>query len=247
MKASSKIRLAVIGVSGRMSQEVIQLILSDPQLVQVAAVSRSNSSILLPSEVKLVTNINDIDPSGIDVVIDFSTPEFFSSLMKWCVTHHIRLVSGTTGLSENHFKDLKTASQNAACLWASNMSLGINLVAEIVSNLKVISNYDFQIVEAHHRYKKDKPSGTALFLQGKLKSEVKSEISDVLSLRGGGIFGVHQVWCMGEEETLKIEHTALNRSVFARGALVAAKWLVQKTSGLYSMKDVLSGNLSIKV
>ena len=240
MKASSKIRLAVIGVSGLMSRQLIQLIPSDPQLLQVAAISRSNSSTLLPAGIKLVTNINDIDPIGIDVVVDFSTPEYFSSLIKWCAAHHVRLVSGTTGFLQEHFETLKTASKNTACLWAPNMSLGINLIAEMISSLKVISNYDFQIVEAHQNSKKDKPSGTALLLQDRLKSKVKSEVPDPLSLRGGDIRGIHQIWCMGSEETIKIEHTALDRSVFARGSLIAAKWLMKKSPGLYSMKDVLS-------
>ena len=246
MEASSKIRLAIIGVSGLMSRKLIQMIPSDPQLLQVVAVSRSTPSRLLPSQVQLVNDIHQIDPKSVDVVIDFSTPEYFASLIKWCDTHCVKLVSGTTGFLSEHFKALKAASQKTACLWAPNMSLGINLIAEIIPNLKIISNYDFQIVEAHQHNKKDKPSGTALLLQDKLKSNIKSEIPDPLSLRGGDIRGIHQIWCMGQEEIIKMEHTALDRSVFARGALVAAKWLVQQTPGLYSMKDVLSDTLSLK-
>ena len=233
----SKIRLAVMGGSGRMGKQVTQLISLDPDLVQEVAISRSFQS---STTSKLLTQITDVDPSAIDVVIDFSMPECFSSLVKWCGAHQVKLVSGTTGLSKDNFKELQAASQKTACLWASNMSIGVNLIAEMISYLKAISNYDLQIVEAHHHHKKDKPSGTALFWQNTLKSQIKPAIPDVLSLRGGGIFGIHQLWCMGEEETIKIEHTALNRSVFARGALIAAKWVMQKPPKLYSMKDVLS-------
>ena len=246
MEKASKVHLAVIGTSGLMSRKLIQLIPSDPQLIQVAAISRSTSSNVLPAKVQLTNDINQVDPNGIDVVIDFSTPEYFLSLIKWCDTHSVKLVSGTTGFLDKHFEALKATAKKTACLWAPNMSLGINLIAEIIPHLKVISNYDFQIVEAHQHSKKDKPSGTALLLQNRLQSKVKSEIPDPLSLRGGDIRGIHQVWCMGQEETIKIEHTALDRSVFARGALVAAKWLAQKTPGLYSMKDVLSDALSLK-
>ena len=246
METSSEIRIVVVGVSGLMSRQLMHLIPSDPQLTQVVAISRSTSSHFLPSKVQLVNDINQVDSNSIDVVIDFSTPEFFSSLIKWCGVHRVKLVSGTTGLSKEHFEALKATSKNAACLWAPNMSLGINLIAELIPNLKVISNYDFQIVEAHQHSKKDKPSGTALLLQDQLKSKVKSRVPEPLSLRGGDIRGIHQIWCMGQEEIIKIEHTALDRSVFARGALVAAKWLIQKKSGLYSMKDVLSGTLSLK-
>ena len=233
----SKIRLAVMGGSGRMGKQVTQLVSLDSDFVQIAAISRSFQS---STTSNVLTKITDVDPSTIDMVIDFSAPECFSSLVKWCGIHQIKLVSGTTGFSKDNLKDLQMASQKTACLWASNMSLGVNLIAEMISYLKTISDYDFQIVEAHHHHKKDKPSGTALFWQDTLKSQIKVKIPDVLSLRGGGIFGVHQLWCMGEEETIKIEHTALNRSVFARGALIAAKWLMQKPLGLYSMKDVLS-------
>ncbi len=246
MKASSKIRIAVVGVSGLMGQQLIRLIPSDPQLVQVVAVSRSTSFSFLPSEVQLVNDINQVDPNSVDIVIDFSTPKCFLSLIKWCDTHCVKIVSGTTGFLQEHFEALEAASKKTACLWAPNMSLGINLIAEMISNLKVISDYDFQIVEAHQHSKKDKPSGTALLLQDRLKSQVKSEVPEPLSLRGGDIRGIHQIWCMGQEETIKMEHTALDRSVFARGALVAAKWLASKTSGLYSMKDVLSSTLSPK-
>ena len=89
----------------------------------------------------------------------------FLSLIKWCDTHRVKIVSGTTGFLQEHFEALEVASKKTACLWAPNMSLGINLIAEMISNLKVISDYDFQIVEAHQHSKKDKPSGTALLLQ----------------------------------------------------------------------------------
>ncbi len=232
-----KMKLAVMGASGRMGQELFHLIQKDPHLIQVAGIATKPAHL---QGVKLFSHIDQVDPQSIDMMIDFSSQDCFASLISWCKKHQVKFVSGTTGLSDKDFVSLKEASQKIACLWAPNMSLGINLIAEIIPFLKVLSDYDFQIVEAHHRHKKDKPSGTAHLLQNQMKTKLSSRMPDILSLRGGGIFGIHEIWCMGEEEQIKISHTALNSKVFARGAIVAARWLVHQKVGLYSMKDVLS-------
>ena len=105
---------------------------------------------------------------------------------------------------------------------------------------RVVPLFDFQIEELHHNRKKDNPSGTAITLQNELAAVTKTQPPKPIGIRGGGIFGVHKVWAMSDEEVLCFEHQALNRTVFARGAVRAAQWLVKKKkSGLYSMKEVL--------
>lgn len=113
-------------------------------------------------------------------------------------------------------------------------------MARMLAQFSRLEGYDFQIEELHHNRKKDKPSGTALFLQEKLQSAVGSPLEAPVAIRGGGIFGIHRVWAMGQEETITLEHTAMNRRVFARGALKAATWLLGRPPGFYSMDDVLN-------
>ena len=119
------------------------------------------------------------------------------------------------------------------------MSLGVAVLTEALEVFSKISQYDFQIEEFHHNRKKDRPSGTAKSLQEKLEHSVGRKLPEPVSIRGGGIFGVHKVHAMAEEEHLVFEHIALNRAVFARGAVEAAQWLCSKKKGFYSMRDVL--------
>jgi 4-hydroxy-tetrahydrodipicolinate reductase len=118
--------------------------------------------------------------------------------------------------------------------------LGVAVLTEAIRVLGKLKGADFQIEEFHHNKKVDKPSGTALWLQEALEKVVGKSIPEPLAIRGGGIFGVHRVHAMTDEETLTFEHQALNREVFARGALVAAKWIKNRPAGLYKMTDVLS-------
>ena len=113
-------------------------------------------------------------------------------------------------------------------------------MARMLSQMKQLEGFEFQIEELHHNRKKDKPSGTALFLQEKLTEAVGPHVPAPLAIRGGGIFGIHRVWAMGEEEMVTIEHTAMNRRVFARGALKAARWILGRSPALYRMDDVLT-------
>jgi 4-hydroxy-tetrahydrodipicolinate reductase len=181
----------------------------------------------------------DLDAPGVDAVIDFSLPALTMEVIEWCVKNRKPLVSGVTGIESDHKKALESAAATIPVLWAPNMSLGVAVLARMLSQLSHLEGFDFQIEELHHIKKKDKPSGTALFLQEKLTEAIGHEAPGPLAIRGGGIFGIHRVWAMGEEETITLEHTAMNRRVFARGALRATKWLLDKGPGLYRMDDVL--------
>lgn len=231
---AKKIKVAIVGASGRMGQEVIGLIAADKDLQAVAGVSRETA----PGVDTTFTKIAGLAKAKPDVVIDFSLPELFDDVCAWCAANKVPLVSGVTGITAAQKKTILSAAKAAPMLWAPNMSLGIAVMAEMLSALSALEGFEFQIEETHHKRKKDKPSGTALFLQEKLEEAVGAAPAP-LAIRGGGVFGIHKVWAMGEEETITIEHTAMNRKVFARGALRAARWILARRPGLYRMADVI--------
>lgn len=178
----------------------------------------------------------------VDVWIDFSTPEALAEVLKKAAEYKKPVVCGTTGFSKKEKNLLASYSKKIPVLWSSNMSLGVAVLNEAIKSMAAISHFDFQIEEIHHNRKKDKPSGTAITLQENLEKVVNKKLPETLAIRGGGVFGVHKVYAMSDEEVLVFEHSALNRAVFARGAVKAAGWLVrQKKPGLYQMKDVLFG------
>lgn len=222
------IRILVIGSKGRMGTRVINLIKKDSDLHFEAGWDRKENSF----------DVESLSRKNINGVVDFSSSELFFKALSWSVENKVAFVSGTTGFSEREKKKMQEASKAIPFFWASNMSLGLALLKE---SLKVFSqfhkDFDFQIEEFHHRGKKDKPSGTALTLQEELLDVTGESLPEVLSVRGGGVFGVHRVWALAEGETLCFEHTALNRDLFASGALKVLKWLVHKSPGFYSMKD----------
>jgi 4-hydroxy-tetrahydrodipicolinate reductase len=232
-----KVRVALVGVSGRMGQEIYSLANDSKAFIVTSGVGNSEAELEPPHYVK---KVSDLVAKNIDVVIDFSNPELVGTVASWCAKNKIALVSGTTGIDSSHHKAFQTAAKSIPVLWAANMSMGITLVSEMLRLLAQYEEAEFQIEELHHKRKKDAPSGTALFLQQALQAERKEKLPQPLSIRGGGIFGIHRVWAMAEEETITIEHTAMNRKVFARGALRAAQWLVQQKPGLYRMANVFA-------
>jgi 4-hydroxy-tetrahydrodipicolinate reductase len=187
-----------------------------------------------------VTDIGQLLSARPEVMIDFSQPALTAEVAQWCARTKTPLVSGVTGLSEAHKAALKLASIEAPVLWSANMSLGVAVMARMLKEMAHLEGFDFQVEELHHKHKKDKPGGTALFLQNRLQEVAPTPLPDPVAIRGGGIFGVHRVLAMGDEEVITIEHTALNRRVFARGALRAATWLMNMSPGLYQMSDILS-------
>lgn len=227
--------LALIGISGRMGQEIRSL----AEEFDLKVTSGLASTAATEDDVMIVSKISDLRAEAIDVVIDFSLPELTDQVVAWCMKNSKPLVSGVTGISDAQKKALEALGQKTPSFWAPNMSLGVAVMARMLAQMKELEGFDFQIEELHHTRKKDRPSGTALFLQEKLKEAVGPQVPDPLAIRGGGIFGIHRVWAMGEEETVTIEHTAMNRRVFARGALKAARWLLGQKPGFYRMDDVL--------
>ena len=229
MKSVHKMKYGIMGASGRMGQEVKALVLEAGHEVIVELTSKNFNEYL--------KNKKSQKP---DIWIDFSSPEGLGLLIEHLNKFPTPIVSGTTGISKEQKTKLKKYSKKASVFWAPNMSVGIALVMKMLEVFDSYSDFDFQIDEIHHRYKKDKPSGTAILLQEKLKEVVgRRDIPDPLSIRGGGVYGVHRVQALSDEEVISIEHTALNRRVFAKGALWAAQKVFQYKSGYFEMKDLL--------
>jgi 4-hydroxy-tetrahydrodipicolinate reductase len=187
------------------------------------------------------SNFKDFSDVEVDIVIDFSSPELIEECIEFCLKRKIPLVSGTTGLSDKQYNLLKDASEKTAILWSPNMSLGIALFKKCMDAFAVDTDFDYIIEEWHHKHKKDSPSGTAIMLGKHLESITKKNIKPIVSYRAGGIYGVHKLHLVSDEEHLSIEHMALNRAVFAKGSLVSAEWLTKKTKGLYNIDNVLEG------
>lgn len=223
-----KTKIGVVGVSGRMGQEIVKVI-------------EANSRCELFYPFHRDEKWDSKKAAKVDVWIDFSSPEALKDVLKRAAEHKTPVVCGTTGFSKKEKDLLSQYAKKIPVLWSSNMSLGVAVLNEALKSLSAISHFDFQIEELHHNRKKDKPSGTAITLQENLEKAVQKKLPEPVAIRGGGIFGVHKIYSMSDEEVLVFEHTALNRTVFAKGAVQAAEWLVKQKPGLYQIRDVLFG------
>ncbi|MFT5356111.1 MAG: 4-hydroxy-tetrahydrodipicolinate reductase [Polyangiales bacterium] len=193
-----------------------------------------------------------------DVAVDFSLPSASVSFFEYAKANRLRVVSGTTGLDEAGLRALDELSTVAPAVWAPNFSQGVALLAHVAEvAAKASPDFDIEIVEMHHRHKRDSPSGTARFLaervsaarglsaanwihgrEGEVGARPSNELG-VLSMRGGSVIGDHTIVFAGPGERLELTHRADERAVFAHGALRAARWLMGQSSGRYSMKDVM--------
>lgn len=186
-------------------------------------------------------NIENIEPevlADVDVWIDFTSSDGLAALMRATEKFKTPIVSGSTGLSDTDFKKIKTSVKKRKLFWASNMSPGLWAFRQAMKALSNISNFDFAIEEIHHTQKKDRPSGTAKTLHSDLEKITNKKIKTPASFRLGGVFGIHTLYAASSNEIITMQHQALNRSVFAEGALMASLWLVQQNAGFYSMDDM---------
>ena len=189
-----------------------------------------------------------IDLNDISAVIDFSSPDGFIACINFCIENRIPLISGTTGLLEEHLAKINTAKKSIPVLHAFNMSLGIdelkNSIEEYLSSISISSKC--KITEIHHINKKDSPSGTAIEIQGFLENLPQAKIDhpiDIQSYRIGNVFGVHRIVFENLDGTTTFQHIANSRIVFAIGALQAARWIYSKEIGEYSFADFLQKKL----
>jgi 4-hydroxy-tetrahydrodipicolinate reductase len=196
---------------------------------------------------------------GCDVIIDFSSPAATAGVLKTAAAHRKAVVLGTTGHDESSKKSLRRLAAKVPCVWAGNFSVGVNLLFALVNRAAGIlgPDYDAEVIEMHHRFKKDAPSGTAERLLERILEQRRlsrkalrhgragitgartdSEVG-VHALRGGDVIGDHTVLFAALGERLELTHKASDRAIFARGALRAAAWVAGRKPGLYDMQDVL--------
>jgi 4-hydroxy-tetrahydrodipicolinate reductase len=180
-------------------------------------------------------------------VIDFTPKAAENAVL--CAKHKTAFICGVTGLEGGLEESLKKASKDIPVVFAANFSLGIAVLGALICQAKkqLGRGYDIEIMEIHHRNKKDSPSGTALYLGGLLEEEANVDIEGkrpeggigYSSLRGGDVIGEHQIMFLGKNENLILSHKAQDRNVFASGAVMAALWSVNQPAGFYSMTDVI--------
>ena len=265
--AHTPVRMALYGATGRMGQGLIRAIHDSTDYTLVAAVASPGSPLLgadagtsagLPSPLGLALCADVADGlDQADVAIDFSVAGAVERHLEACAVAGVGLVIGTTGLSAETLIAVEEASLQIPVLVAANTSLGINLLAQLIEKTAALlpRDYDIEIFEAHHRYKVDAPSGTALQL-GSAAARGRGETLESADLdrrgarpagsigfsvlRGGDIVGEHTVYFAGPGERIEITHRAHDRMTFAYGALRAAAWLAGRPPGRYSMADVLA-------
>ena len=179
-----------------------------------------------------------------DVIVDFSSHDAIPFVLDFAISRNLPLVLASTGLTEEEQNQIRQASNQIPVFQAPNFSIGINLLAACIELILPVleENFDVEIIDKHHREKKDAPSGTALQLAGVAKecSSAGQQIG-ITSLRAGTIPGEHTVIFAGPDEVIELKHTAMSRDVFAQGALKAAIFLVDKPPGKYDMKDLIHG------
>lgn len=262
------IKIVVIGAGGRMGKTIVTCV-DDTDGVSVIGGTEyiGHSSIgsdlgvlagVGRKDIFIVENIEDV-LTDCDVIIDFTTPESSIRTLNAAVSHEKSIVIGTTGFSAEQKNMISQAAEKIRCVFAPNMSIGVNVLFKVVEDVsKALGDaYDVEIVEAHHKFKKDAPSGTAVKLSEIVARSLDRNIDQVgvygrkgiterdpkeigiHTVRAGDIVGEHRVLYGGMGETLELFHRAQSRETFARGSISAAKWVVNQPPGLYDMQDVL--------
>ena len=243
------------GCNGKMGQVISGLIKEDDVIEIVAGIDKFTG---IENPYPVFASLAECDVQA-DVVIDFSNAAAVDELLDVCVEKTLPVVLCTTGLSEEQLQEVEEASKKVAVLRSANMSLGINLLMQLLKEAtKVLSpaGYDIEIVEKHHNQKLDAPSGTAIALADSIneaadgqyeyvydrsqvrKKRDKKELG-ISAVRGGTIVGEHEVLFAGIDEVIEFKHTAYSRTVFGKGAVEAAKFLAGKEAGKYDMSDVI--------
>ncbi|MFH1836840.1 MAG: 4-hydroxy-tetrahydrodipicolinate reductase [Candidatus Omnitrophota bacterium] len=243
-------KIGVAGACGKMGKMIIGQISKDPEIERFYALEREDLpdigkdmwEVLGKPGKSGVTISSDLRKlSGeIDCLIDFTLPRPTLEHLKICSERGVPMVIGTTGFSEEEKAKIKIASQKAAIVFSPNMAIGVNLLFKIVSEAAKVLGEEFKIKidETHHVHKKDSPSGTAKMIAEKIKESIGRDIP-IEAAREGEVIGNHGIIFDGEYENIEIRHDAKSRDVFAKGAVKAAKFVIGKKPGLYSMADVL--------
>ncbi len=255
------IRIIIHGCNGKMGQAVASAAAAHPDIEVVAGIDK-----LPESKQNPFPTYGSLDQctKQADVIVDFSNPAALPDLLAFAIERRIALVIATTGFSRDDIKLMEQASQTIPIFRSANMSLGVNVMLELVQKAAATlgNEFDIEVIEKHHNQKVDAPSGTAYALadainevllnskdyiygrHSKNQRRSKSEIG-IHAVRGGTIPGQHTVMFAGSDEVLEITHTAYSRQIFALGALRACKYIAKKPPGLYGMKDMLNEQAAV--
>ena len=245
------LKVIVNGCSGKMGRVLSKCVMDDYDLELICGVSLDNTDDL---NFKTYSNFNDITEEA-DVVIDFSHHSALDSILNYCLKTKTPLVIATTGYNNEELEKIYDASKAIPLLHSYNMSLGVNVLLRLVKEAsKILNTFDIEVIEKHHNKKVDAPSGTAIMIANAIK-EVLPNIENnygrygrntkrneneigIHAIRGGTIVGEHNVIFAGHDEVIEIKHTAQSKDIFAKGSIVAAKFIVNQNPGYYNMDDI---------
>ena len=249
------VRLIINGCGGKMGKVLAEAAVRSGRFVVAAGVDPAGDA---DAEYPVYASVSAVREAA-DVIIDFSVPEALEGTLAGAREKKLPVVVATTGLSETHLQLMEGAAQHIAVFQAANMSLGINLLKSLARQAASVlgSTFDIEIIEKHHRTKRDAPSGTALVLAETLKSVVEHPVEYVFgrkdanrlrrigeigihAVRAGNIVGEHDVLFAGEDEVVTLQHTAYAKGLFASGALKAAEYIVRKPTGFYLMEHMIA-------
>ena len=263
-------RIGIVGAAGRMGRQLIEAAVAHPELELGAAIERPGSDFLgvdageLAGQGRLGLALRDdlaTACADIDVLVDFTVPEATVAHARICAEQGVRMVIGTTGLSDADKAEVRAAARRVGIVSAANYSAGITLTLKLLDMAArtLGDDFDVEVVEAHHRHKIDAPSGTALRMGEVLADALGRNLKECAiygreghtgarerstigfgTIRGGDVVGDHTVMFLGEGERLEITHRASSRMTFARGAMRSAAWVARREgAGLFDMEDVL--------
>lgn len=248
------IKIIMNGYNGKMGRAICNIVANDPECEIVAGIDITTSNAVFPTYI----DINECDMPA-DAIIDFSTAKAVPEVLKYAVSKKLPIIICTTGLSEETLQQIEEASKVIPVFKSANMSLGINLIANLLKKAVGIlddNGFDVEIVERHHNQKLDAPSGTALLLADAMNEEMNNKYEYVYdrsqrrekrdrkemgisAVRGGTIVGDHSVIFAGKDEVIEFNHSAYSKEVFAVGAVKAAKFIAGKPAGKYDMQDIM--------
>jgi len=247
------VKILLVGCAGKMGMMIRECSQKTHGMEIAAGIDRvASTSLHFP----VFENIEDCNVP-VDVVLDFSRPDALDSILNFAKIKKVSVVLCTTGYTKEQIHNIEAFSKTNAIFRSANMSIGINVINNILKNISALlyEDFDIEIIEKHHNQKVDAPSGTALLLGDTIRDTISDETNyvhgrngnhkrehseiGVHSVRGGTIVGEHEILFAGVGETIEIKHTALSREVFAVGAIKASLFMVDKTIGLFNMDDVL--------
>jgi len=250
------LKIVINGCNGKMGQVLAKAAAEDPEIEVVAGIDKNIHE--QNNNFPVYEKVDDIQEEA-DIIIDFSRPDSVLPLTEYAKKTNTALVVATTGLEDQHFKLLKEAAEKIPVFQSANMSLGVNVAKNLCSKATQVlgDNFDIEVVEFHHNRKVDAPSGTALLLADAINEQLavkkeyvygrtpqsgKRENSEIgiHAIRGGTMPGEHRVIFSGPDEIVEIRHLALSRTIFALGALKAAKFTAGQKNGLFNMDLLIS-------